>query len=214
VKTNFLLIGILFLSVTSVARPSIAQESAEIVGFKGINLGMTKDEFKKVFLSDENFMPRGKFDGTKDNVVADLGRRKFCQFKTQYIIGKEGTGETSTSFRIAQMTVNFFEDKIYEIEIEGPNFDANGIGAVKYWAKFALQGLKKKYGECKTLKPVDNATILDFEHHNLNIWTTKGSLICLTLMRSESYFYSAITFTDTNAAIKIQENKSNTSSEF
>lgn len=215
-----LLIFVIFLGIASM---SFAE--GDKIGFKGIMLGMSHDDLILVLESDENWFYSGigSLKNITDNEVLNIYLKKisessYIELGTKYNIGSEGEGETQYDFKIAQVFITFFENKISEIELRSVHPSADQFDTtIKDWAKFALKGLNKKYGKSKKISDINVLGILDIKpgyDRILSKWTKKDKIILLMLGAEEFNYYAMIQFVDKKVEAKQAKQKEIKSSEF
>ena len=202
------------------------------LGFKGLHLGMTMDEVNSVVKETPwgyQFHDKtNSYSLENSNIWPDLPHYKPTNFLkgdetkmgwTWAKIGCEGPKGKGSCYWIRSTFIRFYEKRLVKISISSPSWSANKIDSdVKEWARFALKGLVKKYGEpSKVFKTISQVNILDFKsgfNTSLYVWDFKKEEIKLTLGEYESKFYCSVKFLNVDGVSKLKELKKKSKSDF
>jgi hypothetical protein len=184
-------------------------------GFKGIHLSMNHDQVNKLvkhtFWAYKYRSNKEENEPDYDNSVV-MGKELRTGPSNFDSIGCYGKEKVYCHYTEG-VHVKYYDDKVVSIAIEGIMLSANEIDLrVKEWGKFALQGLKEKYGNPTTIiKNVDNINIFDFKSGYstpLYIWDFGENRIKLTIEQSQSKFGCTVYFENKDGINKIRERES------
>ncbi|MEW6615012.1 MAG: hypothetical protein AB1401_06050 [Thermodesulfobacteriota bacterium] len=87
------------------------------LGFKGIHLGMKRDEVKEVVSSGNGWSFRYGSD------VSD----EYVFLNSETLVGCKDQGETEECYRIDTVALRFFEDHVIQISLDSPEYTATDI---------------------------------------------------------------------------------------
>jgi len=161
------------------------------LGFNGLHLGMTyKDIHRLVKTSNWKYKYSRPKRGTKYVFLA--GDKAFSRI---------GCARDGTCYTLKSTTLQFFEGKIIEFQLDSPRYSAAYIDTrIKSWARFALKGLTKKYGKpTKVIIPVDKINTHSFQSGfavYLYEWGIGTEKINLAISTYELRYYCNIIFED------------------
>ena len=118
---------------------SAIKKKYKTIGFKGLHLGMTRDDLN-ILMEDNEFTWKFCF-GSSINEDTILLKCYSCN------IGCVGKNETESCYKIDSGYVEFYKNKIIRIGIQSPSYSAREIDPyLMGWARFAKHGLSTKYG--------------------------------------------------------------------
>jgi len=180
------------------------------LGFKGLHLGMTRDEVKELVKPENGWHLKYSH--------LDIGSEEYIFLTTNFPIGCEGEGETENCYMIESVSIEFFQDKVHKISLDGEMYSATDIEYyVKGWAKFALKALKSKYGKpTKTNEQINKVAAVFINSgysRRINEWNKNGESIYLSIGCSEFKYYSSIKLVNTAVEAKIKNDKKKMKSE-
>jgi hypothetical protein len=173
------------------------------IGFKGLNLGMTRDDLN-LLMEDNAFLWKLSFgSGIHEDTI--LLKCYSCN------IGCEGKGGAESCYEIDYGYIEFYKNKIIRIGIQSPSYNANNIDPYLLdWARFAKNGLSKKYGNpTRSPLPVERINIFSFKEHYyvpMHVWAKGSSEISVNLTNSEYKYYVDILYDD-NIGIQGKRNE-------
>lgn len=180
------------------------------LGFKGIHLGMTRDEVEEVVNSENGLSFK------YGNAVGSTEEYSFLNSASP--IGCKGDGETEICYSIDSVSVRFYEDHAICISIQSPSYSADGIHPyVKEWARFSLPILRKKYGNpTKKNLNIDNFNVFSVQSGYslpLYIWDKKNESVELSIGSYKFEYYAEIDYCNKKALAKIKKEMKKVKSE-
>jgi hypothetical protein len=201
------------------------------VGFKGLNLGMTLDDFK-TFVSTRKFLKADYSDveGGRTRVTVDMGSddssqeaMKTCieQELDFFNIGCVGTGGDAHCHSIDSTVIMFANDKAISVAIgrEWTPTQVEGFMGLKEWLQFAKKGITQKYGQPSkvTLSP-DKVTVLSVDDpgylYPIVEWKKGTNRIRLDISKTSSHYAATVEFENIAMAKKMEKVDNATKSGF
>jgi hypothetical protein len=192
------------------------------VGFKGLNLDMTLDDFK-TFVSAHKFLTADYSDmeGGRTSVTLGMGSddssqeamKKCIEDELDFFnIGCIGTGGDAHCHSIDSTVVVFHDGKAISVSIgrEWTPEQVEGFMGLKEWLQFAKKGITKKYGEpSKVSLSPDNVTILSVGDpgylYTIVEWKKHNDRIRLDISKTSTHYAATVEFENVAEQKKMQK---------
>lgn len=180
--------------------------------FKGLRLGMTKEDIEHLIETTE-----WSCGHTFTRCVWEDSFQLFPQFHrdlggpTEFgTIGSKGPDGRKTYYRWTSASGSLYEGRVYDIDVHGPDVTADYIDSrLKPWLRIAYEGLVRKYGSpTRVILPIDAVNIFSFRPGFavfLYEWVINRQRIRLQITTFEARYRGKINYTDLETEKKLEE---------
>ena len=216
------LLGLTVMVLVLIAGNVWADGVQSTIGFKGLNLGMTLDEFK-TFVSTRKYLEADYSDVEAGRTRVTVGEgsdysspeaMKKCVSDGLdfFSIGCIGTGGDAHCHEIRSTHLIFADGKAISVAIEQEWTPAQveGYMGLKEWLQFAQKGITQKYGQpSKVVLSPDKVTILSVGDpgylYTIVEWKKGPNRIRLEISKTSSHYAATVEFENMTMAKKMEK---------